>query len=180
LSDALRFIGKFYERIKRSALHTYYSALPFTPSDSLLYRRYIKDAVDNVCSIEGGAEKWDTVVANTSHGDGVNIIKFSLASTLFVSCSQNRLKIWDALYNVKTDSFMSTLPFQATSIAFSPDCTRLAVGAFDGNMRLLDIRGINASEPPSKRNTTAVAALALSRDCSRLACGFWDGTVELW
>ncbi|KIL56976.1 hypothetical protein M378DRAFT_423632, partial [Amanita muscaria Koide BX008] len=38
LSDALRFIGKFYELIKRSALHTYYSALPFTPSDSLLYR----------------------------------------------------------------------------------------------------------------------------------------------
>ncbi|KIL56290.1 hypothetical protein M378DRAFT_39682, partial [Amanita muscaria Koide BX008] len=145
LSDALRFIGKFYELIKRSALHTYYSALPFTPSDSLLYRRYIKDAVDNACSIEGGPEKWDAL-----------------------------------LYNVQTHSFISTLPFGATSIAFSPDCTRLAVGTDDGDMRLLYIRGINASGPPSKRNTTAVAALALSRDCSRLACGFEDGTVELW
>ncbi|KIL59026.1 hypothetical protein M378DRAFT_85641, partial [Amanita muscaria Koide BX008] len=100
LSDALRFIGKFYELIKRSALHTYYSALPFTPSDSLLYRRYIKDAVDNVCSIEGGPENWDALVANITHGthwESVDIIKFSLASTLFVSCSYKRLKIWDAV-----------------------------------------------------------------------------------
>ncbi|KIL55534.1 hypothetical protein M378DRAFT_90782, partial [Amanita muscaria Koide BX008] len=98
LTDALRFIGKFYELIKQSALHTYYSALPFTPSDSLLYRRYIKDAVDNVCSIEGGPENWDALVAAMHHEDGcVHTIKFSLASTLFVSCSASRLKIWDAV-----------------------------------------------------------------------------------
>ncbi|KIL56963.1 hypothetical protein M378DRAFT_423551 [Amanita muscaria Koide BX008] len=424
LSDALRFIAKFYELIKRSALHTYYSALPFTPTDSLLYRRYIKDAVDNACSIEGGPEKWDALIANMSHEEPLHMIKFSLASALFVSCSKTKSKIWDAvtgtpistfsgyrfafvndlstvasyedktitfynangstkgttfttsskieklalssessrvaaaladgtvwlwdsasaelldsfdgfesrqssqlefsptgtrlayssandiklwngisgrfiadlrcgiyhefefsgdgsriaslslydgltlwksesggligaarkvvghsleitangsllatadfdgnsefawsltqielwsehrdhltqikvlevagprsmtfsldntlaiatrydikLYNVKTDSFISTLPFQATSIAFSPDCTRLAVGAIDGNMRLFDVRDINASGPPSKRDPTAVTALALSRDCSRLACGFEDGTVELW
>ncbi|KIL56699.1 hypothetical protein M378DRAFT_88908, partial [Amanita muscaria Koide BX008] len=182
--------------IKRSALHTYYSALPFTPSDSLLYRRYIKDAVDNLCSIEGGPARWDALVANMNHGERVNIIKFSLDSALFVSCSQTRSKIWAAvtgtpistmipgdsfaLYNVKTHSFISTLPFGATSIAFSPDCTRLAVGSLDGSLRLLDIPSINTSGPPSNENATAVTALALSRDCSRLACGFEDGTVELW
>ncbi|KIL56387.1 hypothetical protein M378DRAFT_524248 [Amanita muscaria Koide BX008] len=69
LSDALRFISKFYKLIERSALHTYYSALPFAPSDSLLYHRYIKDAEHNICSIEGGPEKWDTLVANLSQGD---------------------------------------------------------------------------------------------------------------
>ncbi|KIL56973.1 hypothetical protein M378DRAFT_423628 [Amanita muscaria Koide BX008] len=85
------------------------------------------------------------------------------------------------LYNVKTHSFISTPPFRGDSIAFSPDCTRLAVGIYGSDsVRLLDTRGISASGPPSKRNTTAVAALALSRDCSRVACGFKDGTVELW
>ncbi|KIL56707.1 hypothetical protein M378DRAFT_172468 [Amanita muscaria Koide BX008] len=422
LSEALRFIAKFYELIKRSALHTYYSALPFTPSNSLLYRRYIKDAVDNVCSIEGGPEKWDALVAIIVHGEPVEIIKFSLDSALFVSCSSRILHLWNAavtgtpistisgekfavandfstiassegktitlynvdgsasgtmfttsskierlavssessrlaaaladgtvwlwdsgsaelidsfdgfesssryekpqfafsptgtrlayssgnninlrdgisgrfiadlrcgsyhifefsgdgsriaslsrddgltlwnsesggligavscgwkfglgrrslaitadgsllaiahpdkvtlwgekrdhltqievlevecrsmafsshnilaiatyddlkLYNVKTHSFISTLPFRGTSIVFSPDCTRLAVGTSDGILRLLDIRGINASGPPSKGNATRVTALALSRDYSRLACGFEDGTVELW
>ncbi|KIL55631.1 hypothetical protein M378DRAFT_173474 [Amanita muscaria Koide BX008] len=422
LSDALRFISKFYETIKRSALHTYCSALPFTATDSLLYRRYNKDAVDNICGIEGGPEKWDALVANLSHGEPVNVVKFSLDSTLFVSWSedhrtdvQRKLKIWDAvtgtpistvpghrfavdndfstvassedktitfynlngstrgtvfttpsniqklalsygssrvaaalsddtvwlwessnaelidrfdgfggsrrlqfsptgtrlahssaigiqlrdgisgrfiadlrcglshkfefsgdgsrmaslspddtltlwnsesgaligtltdvgrhglaisangsllatanhtqvtlwtesrnhlahvkvlevefaacsmafswdnilaianhvgirLYNVNTHSFIHTLPLSGdpTSLAFSPDCTRLAVGGDNGNVSLWDIRGIDASCPPLEGNAVAVTTLALSRDCSRLACGLEDGTVELW
>ncbi|KIL55312.1 hypothetical protein M378DRAFT_91067, partial [Amanita muscaria Koide BX008] len=145
LSDALRFISKFYEIIKRSALHTYYSALPFTPTDTLLYHRYIKEAEHNICNIEGGPEKWDGLVAKMRHTQFVDVIKFSLDSTLFLSY-----------------------------------CTRLAVGDFNDNVNLWDIRGIDASSPPSKRNANAVTTLALSRDCSRLACGFGDGTVELW
>ncbi|KIL56355.1 hypothetical protein M378DRAFT_89472, partial [Amanita muscaria Koide BX008] len=139
LSDALRFISKFYEIIKRSALHTYYSALAFTPTNSLLYRQYIKEAEHNICSIEGGPEKWDALVAKLRH-----------------------------------DQRWFIPP------AFSPDCTHLAVRDLNDNVNLWDIRGIDASSPPSKRNATAVSVLTLSRDCSRLACGFEDGTVELW
>ncbi|KIL56352.1 hypothetical protein M378DRAFT_1038447, partial [Amanita muscaria Koide BX008] len=77
-SDALRFISKFYEIIKRSALHTYYSALPFTPADTLLYHQYIKEAEHRICSIEGGPEKWDALVAELRHERSVQVIKFSL------------------------------------------------------------------------------------------------------
>ncbi|KIL57007.1 hypothetical protein M378DRAFT_422540 [Amanita muscaria Koide BX008] len=415
LSDALRFISKFYKIVKQSALHTYHSALSLTPTDSLLYRRYNKEAEHNIFAIEG-VEKWDALVANLSHG-GVTDIKFSLDSALFASCSQGESKIWDAatgrpvstipghkfavandfstvvswedktitfynvngraagtmfttpsdiqalalssesvrvaaglsdgtvwlwdsgngelidrldgseckwwhqlqfsptgtrlayssadgiklrdgisgrfiadlrckslasheyefsgdgsriaslsfyagltlwnsesgvliadvwnvnsahglaisangsliatadpdqhevtlwsdslaqievleldavsmafsldnilaiaaefdvkLYNVETHSFISTLPFGGftTDLAFSPDCTRLAAGYYDGNVSLWDIRGIDASGPLSTGNAPAVTALSLSRDCSRLACGFEDGTVELW
>ncbi|KIL56303.1 hypothetical protein M378DRAFT_17213 [Amanita muscaria Koide BX008] len=114
LSDALRFIGKFYELIERSALHMYYSALPFTPSDSHLYCRYIKDTVDNVlCSIKGGPERWDALVATMRDGGYVDTIKFSLDSTLFVSCSQSKLKIWDAV----TGTPISTIPGDRFAVA---------------------------------------------------------------
>ncbi|KIL62319.1 hypothetical protein M378DRAFT_165860, partial [Amanita muscaria Koide BX008] len=86
------------------------------------------------------------------------------------------------LYNIKTHSFIYTLPLGRTprALAFSPNCTRLAVGEHHGDVTLWDIRGVDASRrPPSKGNATAVTALALSRDCSRLACGFEDGRVEL-
>ncbi|KIL66481.1 hypothetical protein M378DRAFT_124069 [Amanita muscaria Koide BX008] len=87
------------------------------------------------------------------------------------------------LYNANTHSFIHTLPLHRDGgdipPAFSPDCTRLAVEDARGNVNLWDLRGIDASSPPSKGNATAVTALTLSRDCSRLACGFWDGTVEL-
>ncbi|KIL57024.1 hypothetical protein M378DRAFT_172222 [Amanita muscaria Koide BX008] len=425
LSDALRFISKFYEIIKQSALHTYHSALFLTPTDSFLYRRYNKEAEHNIFAIEDGPEKWEAFVANLSHGERIDVDKFSLDSALIASCSeqinrfttgQEKLMIWDAatgtpistipghifavandfstvasskdktitfysvngratgtmfttplviqdlalssesvrvaaglsdgtvwlwdsgntelidkldgfrsqlqfsptgtrlayssadgiklrdgisgrfiadlccgsrsrkfefsgdgsriaslsnddiddiddsltlwnsesgaliagvsadhqwwlaisangsllatanrdkvtlwsdslaqikvlksswtrkmafsldnilaiathddvkLYNVKTNSFIHTLPVGGftTALAFSPDCTRLAVGDSDGNVNLCDIRGIDASDPPSTGNATAVTALTLSRDCSHLACGYRDGTVELW
>ncbi|KIL59554.1 hypothetical protein M378DRAFT_85004, partial [Amanita muscaria Koide BX008] len=107
LSDALRFISKFYELINRSALHTYYSALPFSPTDSFLYRRYIKEARHNICGVEGGPKKWDALVTNLNHGERVDAIKFSLDSALFVSCcNQGKLKIWDAA----TGTPISTIP----------------------------------------------------------------------
>ncbi|KIL57197.1 hypothetical protein M378DRAFT_171995 [Amanita muscaria Koide BX008] len=86
------------------------------------------------------------------------------------------------LYNVKTHSFISTLPFggDPAALAFSPDYTHVAVGTYDGGVYLWDIRAIDASGPPANEEVTAVCALALSRDCSRLACGFENGTVELW
>src|SRR3979411_1216529 len=89
LSDALRFISKFYEIIKRSALHTYHSALPFSPTESLLYRRYIKEERRTICGtrVEGGPKKWDALVANLNHGGWVDGIKFSLDNLLFFSCS---------------------------------------------------------------------------------------------
>ncbi|KIL66521.1 hypothetical protein M378DRAFT_75235, partial [Amanita muscaria Koide BX008] len=191
LSDALQFISKFYEIIKRSALHTYYSALPFTPTDSLLYHRYIKEAEHKICSVEGGPEKWDALVATLRH-QSVDAIKFSLDSTLFLSCSngcvdeyrkyeQGTLNIWDAA----TGTPIFTIPGHTAGYIppiFSPDCTRLACGAGSDNVTLWDIRGIDrrTSSPPSTGNATAITALTLSRDCSRLACGGGDGTVELW
>ncbi|KIL59677.1 hypothetical protein M378DRAFT_84766, partial [Amanita muscaria Koide BX008] len=99
LSDALRFISKFYEIINRSALHTYYSALPFTPTSSLLYRRYIKEARHNICGIEGGPERWDALVANPNRGgkdDRVSLMEFGPDGRLFASGSMDgTIKLWN-------------------------------------------------------------------------------------
>ncbi|KIL61551.1 hypothetical protein M378DRAFT_52585, partial [Amanita muscaria Koide BX008] len=197
LSDALRFIGKFYDIIKRSALHAYYSALPFTPSNSLLYHRYIKDAVDNLCSIEGGPEQWDALVANMSHEaeERVDTIKFSLDSTLFVSCSERRSKIWDAV----TGMPISTITGNATGVtalALSRDCSRLACGFKDGTVELWGTsptkRRIGPLDLRSKmeaiffrifrqfRHAKPVEALGFDPDGGVFASGSDDGTIKLW
>ncbi|KIL66362.1 hypothetical protein M378DRAFT_160780 [Amanita muscaria Koide BX008] len=105
------------------------------------------------------------------------MMAFSLDNILAIATSDDT-----KLYNINTHTFIHTLPRGGVNIppAFSPDCTRLAVGDFGGNVNLWDIRGIDTSGPPSTGNATAVTALTLSRDCSRLACGFEDSTVELW
>ncbi|KIL62309.1 hypothetical protein M378DRAFT_795001 [Amanita muscaria Koide BX008] len=173
LSDALHFIEKFYGVIKRSALHTYHSALPFTPTNSLLYRRYIKDAAHNICTIEGGPENWDALVANMSHGGPVDIIKFSLASTLFVSCSQRKLKIWDAV----TGTPISTIPGHRFTVA--NDFSTVA-SSEDKTITFYNVNGSAMGTMITTSSTSTIHKLALSSESSRVAAALDDGTVWLW
>ncbi|KIL62312.1 hypothetical protein M378DRAFT_12905 [Amanita muscaria Koide BX008] len=184
LSDMLRFISKFYELVKRSALHTYYSALPFTPSDSLLYRRYINDAVHDLCSIEGVPEKWDALVANMSHCTharelAVNTIKFSLASALLISCSEEdvdlctagKLKIWDAA----TGTPISTIPGHTFAVA--NDVSTVA----SSEDKTITFYNVNGSARGTMFTTSSmIKKLGLSSESSRVAAALADGTVWLW
>ncbi|KIL56412.1 hypothetical protein M378DRAFT_89368, partial [Amanita muscaria Koide BX008] len=184
LSDTLCFISKFYEIIKRSALHTYYSALPFTPTNSLLYHQYIKEAEDNICSIKGGPEKWDGLVAKLRHERRVEVIKFSLDSTLLVSYFEEyvdrygsepgKLNIWDAA----TGTPISTIPGHRFAVA--NDFSTVA-SSQDNIATLYNMKG-----SPSGTMLTAssrIVKLALSSESSRVAAGtagWFDGTVWLW
>ncbi|KIL55591.1 hypothetical protein M378DRAFT_45558, partial [Amanita muscaria Koide BX008] len=108
----------------------------------------------------------------------------SESSRVAAGLSDGTVWLWDSGNAELIDRFDGSGYKTSLPLAFSPDCTRLAimdiVGEIDGNVNLWDIRGIDASSPPSKGNATPVAALALSRDGLRLAYGFKDGTVELW
>ncbi|KIL55961.1 hypothetical protein M378DRAFT_173135 [Amanita muscaria Koide BX008] len=179
LSDALRFISKFYRTINRSALHTYYSALPFSPTDSLLYRRYIKDARHYICGIEGGPKKWDAVVAILSHGEEVDGIQFSLQSALFISCSeeyvddlirkQGKLKIWDAA----TGTLISTIP--GHRFAVNNDFSTVA----SSSDNIITYHNVNGSARGMFTTPSKIHKLALS-ESSRVAAALSDGTVWLW
>ncbi|KIL55646.1 hypothetical protein M378DRAFT_173461 [Amanita muscaria Koide BX008] len=170
LSDALHFISTSYELIKRSALHTYYSALPFSPTDTLLYRRYIKEARHNVCGIEGGPEKWDALVAILSHGELVEFIKFSLDSRLFVSCSKRTLKIWDAA----TGTPISTIPGHRFAVTNNFSTVALS------SDNIITYYNVNGSTRGTMITTSStIHKLALSESC-RVAAALSDGTVWLW
>ncbi|KIL61245.1 hypothetical protein M378DRAFT_167241 [Amanita muscaria Koide BX008] len=180
LSDALRFISKFYTVINRSALHTYYSALPFAPTCSLLYRQYIKEARHNIGGIEGGPEKWDALVANLSHAGTVYAIKFSPDSTLLVSCSDEhvfasvrhpgKLKIWDAATGTPI-SMISGRRF-----AFTDDFSTIA-SSEDNIITYCNMDG--STRGTMITTSSMIEELALSQS-SRVAAALSDGTVWLW
>ncbi|KIL64980.1 hypothetical protein M378DRAFT_51824, partial [Amanita muscaria Koide BX008] len=193
LSDALRFISKFYEVIERSALHTYYSALPFAPTKSVLYRRYLKETADNICSIEGGPEKWDALVATLNHEEIVNVIKFSFNSTWFVSSSgkfeqesddfsihnQGKLKIWDTA----TGTPISTIPGHRFAVAsdfstvVSSEDKTLAYLSANGIVKLRDgISGRSIADLQCGSGLT----FDFSGDGSRIASLSEDRGLALW
>ncbi|KIL57558.1 hypothetical protein M378DRAFT_87719, partial [Amanita muscaria Koide BX008] len=171
LSDGLRFVLRFYELIERSALHMYYSALPFTPTDSRLYCQYKVETKHNLCRVTGGPEKWDPLLANLTVGSSVRGTTFSLDNTMFVAWDWKTLKCWEAATGT---------PVGTITGAFSPDRSRLSAGTSDGTVYLWDVQDISTLSSRSKDKASHVSALALSQDCSRLACKYGDGTLELW
>jgi hypothetical protein len=107
--DAWRFISMFYDTIRRSALHTYHSALPFIPARNLFYKIYKKDMCD-VQLLNGGPERWDALVATRNHEseDPVRHVTFSLGGSHLASWTREwrergdarrrreEVKLWDA------------------------------------------------------------------------------------
>ncbi|KIL55303.1 hypothetical protein M378DRAFT_173720 [Amanita muscaria Koide BX008] len=182
LSDVLRFISKFYDIVKGSALHAYHSALPFSPTDSLLYRRYIRETEHNICCIDGGPEKWDALVAILNHGvDEVNDIKFSLDSTLLASCTNKcksasgethpgKLKIWEAA----TGTPISTIP--GDRFAFTNNFSTVASSS---DNVITYYNGDGSTRGTMITTSSTIEVLALS-ESSRVAAALSDGTVWLW
>ncbi|KIL58914.1 hypothetical protein M378DRAFT_287582 [Amanita muscaria Koide BX008] len=176
LSDGLRFISKFYETIKRSALHTYYSALTFTPTDSIFYRRYINGASHNIGHVIG-LDKWDALVANLDHGERVEGVQFSLDNTMFTSWSKEGdrfkgvLKVWDAATGIP----ISTI--RGSRFAIASDFSTVA--SFKGNTIML--YNVNGSKPDATFTTRAeIFGVAISSESSRIAATSSDGTLCLW
>ncbi|KIL55848.1 hypothetical protein M378DRAFT_560771 [Amanita muscaria Koide BX008] len=179
LSDGLRFISKFYDIIERSALHTYYSALLFTPTNSLLYRRYIDEALHRGCNVIGMPNQWDALIANLSHGSTVNNVQFSLDSTMFVSWNNvtkfNKaiLKVWDAV----TGTPISTIKGDRCSFAIANDFSTVA--SFEN--KAITLYNADGSEQGATLTTSArVRKVAISSKSSRIAAGLADYTVSLW
>src|SRR6266478_874430 len=106
--DASRIISRFYRTIERSALHTYYSVLPFMPTKCLENRKYRKDRIHNVCELGGVPEQWDALIASATLGDGIIGMAFSVDSSQLASRTGQELKLLDATSGTPLKTFKGT------------------------------------------------------------------------
>ena len=67
-----------------------------------------------------------------------------------------------------------------TSVAFSPDGSRLASGSLDNTVRVWDLKEPSAKPVVLRGHESAVYSVAFSPDGSQLASGSWDNTVRVW
>ena len=68
LNDAYRFLFSHNQAISLSAMHTYYSALPFTPHNTRLYHLYEQETSDSITVLQGLRPTWTSCLSSLSIG----------------------------------------------------------------------------------------------------------------
>src|ERR1700731_4841346 len=138
LYDSERMIQEFFPALSASALQVYFTALPFMPVGSELYKTY-HDKKDGSVLVEGALQKhWSACVQVMVHSAEVRSVSFSPDGTRIVSGSDEKtVRLWDA----GTGAHLQTLKGHSdpvTSVSFSPDGTRIVSGSWDETVRLWD------------------------------------------
>jgi WD40 repeat protein len=95
-SNGIQFLHAFSGVLSTAAMHTYISALPLAPPDTLLHKTYIKESVAErpwVVSTDG---QWSCVRILHGHDCNVQSVAFSADGSKIASCSWDEtLQIWD-------------------------------------------------------------------------------------
>ena len=140
LNDTYRFLFSHLTTISESAMHTYYSALPFTPHGTRLYRLYERETSHSITVLRGLSPTWTPCLSTLSYGP-------IEARVLSISPDGTRLAVRDYFGVVILDARTTTpqcsiSPFEYTAgLAFSPSCTLATVSSSlrAGNLRLWNL-----------------------------------------
>ncbi|KAF5370245.1 hypothetical protein D9757_012009 [Collybiopsis confluens] len=88
---------------------------------------------------------------------------------------QGHQAIWPAL-----EVSLSGHKDEVTSVAFSPDGTRIVSGSKDKLVRIWNAENGTAVGKPLKGHTSYVSCVAFSPNGTRIVSGSWDTTVRIW
>ena len=105
-------------------------------------------------------------------------VSFSLDSTLAAGLGNGQVELWE----VKTGERIGALRHadrRSSSVAFSPDGTRLASGFRDGSVGLWDV-ATQEEVATLEGHTDRISSVSFSPDGGLLASGGDDYTVRLW
>ncbi|KIM19778.1 hypothetical protein M408DRAFT_83055, partial [Serendipita vermifera MAFF 305830] len=180
--DMKKFIAAFGSVISQSAPHIYLSALPFSPQESVVSKKYMK-LYPRTIGIEKGGQKYWPVLQNVleGHTSSTTSVAFSPDGMRIVSGSSDMtIRIWDA-----ETAEMIAGPFwghnnRVTSVAFSPDGARVVSGSHDQTVRVWDARTAKIVARPFEKHKSSVTSVAFSPDGTRVVSSSYDTTIWVW
>src|SRR6202021_2948435 len=138
--DARKFISAFQKPITESAPHIYLSALPFSPSTSMVSRQYKTQFPRTLHVLDGQQRYWSAELnILQGHDDWVTSVAFSPDGKHIASGSYDKtIRVWDAETGQIVSGPFTGHDHPVISVAFSPDGKHIASGSQDKTIRVWD------------------------------------------
>ena len=138
--DGIKFVENFSSIIDKSTPHLYLSALPFSPSNSIM-ARCLLDRFPGVAKVVVGQHcDWPrSQQVLQGHTDWVTTVAFSPDGRHIVSSSNDStIRLWDAQTGCQVGTPLQGHTSSVLSVAFSPDGRHIVSGSFDTTIQLWD------------------------------------------
>jgi WD40 repeat protein len=184
VEDSEKFLLRFFDAIESSATHIYDSALPLSPSSSLVRAQYVGQISTDV-KISGIEESWDACMRTIQLRNNVDPMRFSAIKTCMTFSHKDDLIAVSGgnvvnIFETATGQLRTTLTddrSNATSLAFSPDI--LVTGNNDGGVYVWDLQ-TGGLVDVLEGHTNRIRSLVFSPCGAMIATSSDDRTIRIW
>jgi WD40 repeat protein len=138
LYDGHRFAQYFANTIKVHPLLLYTTALPFTPTNTSIFKKFYHSGLPKVvCGVD---KMWSPELLQLQGHDGqVNSVAFSPDGSKIISGSDDKtIRVWDASTGIEMLPPLRGHDGSISSVAFSPDGSKIISGSSDKTIRVWD------------------------------------------
>jgi WD40 repeat protein len=177
-TDCLRLSMHFFHPIQQCAQQVYYTALPLSPTSSLLRNSYVQNVIDNqlsrITTFSRAPSEWGLLLRTIDVRPG-RLVCIATSGEMIVAACEDITNIYDAITFALQQSLH--IPETITKIQGSPDGSTLFF-AHSHSVTMWDVQTGGLTHtfiPRSEINDVAVSTKG-----DHIACGLSDGSVTFW
>ncbi|KDQ13025.1 hypothetical protein BOTBODRAFT_133925, partial [Botryobasidium botryosum FD-172 SS1] len=179
VGDSLRFCQLFAEVIEEYPLSTYQVALPFAPTESLIYRQFYQEGA--LPKVRGDClTSWppmlQTLVGHT--GDVISVAYSPDCARIVSGSHDESIRVWDATTGTEVLPPLQGHNGGVWSVAYSPDGSKI-LSAGD-SIRVWDATTGASVLGPLLGHDEPIHSVAYSPDGAKIFSGSSDKTIRVW
>ncbi|KAI9360372.1 WD40-repeat-containing domain protein [Zopfochytrium polystomum] len=181
--DVKRIIQKFLIPLQYSGLQTYFTGVPFAPSESAFYKLFVGNLPEDVTApvlAKGQLERWPACMnVLEGHSSAVRSVAFSSDGNFVASASSDKsVKIWSSSTGQELLSLKGHIG-SVSSVTFTCDGQYVVSGGDDFSIRIWNaITGQELRELLG--HDDKVTSVAVCGDGTSVVSGSYDMTVRIW
>ena len=180
--DGYRFILSHQAAIEAGALQVYYSALPFTPHNTLLYKTYAQEEEKSMHVLFGIPGEWSPCLASLTGGHGsITCVAYSHTGTQFaLGFDSQFITIQEASSGELVSSFKYPTPQKILSLAFLPGDQYLVAGTTANAVAQWSVLTALIVRSYDGHNSSITSIAVCVKASNFMASASKDTTIRLW